>query len=448
MSTDPRHSADPFVRSALGIWDITSIARDVAYADATNLREELSQSANHQAYGWALATCGRVAAYRERLDLAEAFLTEALGRFFLVGDGYGKALVTAHLAIPQLLRGNLDRSLELALEPFLSGIRFQNQDLAILHNLAALCYHERGEFHAALFQLNAQYAIIRQSGATDQLPKVVANMGALLVDIGEFDLALAALGQAWELEQARGGTSLIATLVPNIFYANCQLGRLDVARSYVELFTAHIESNAGSDCTYLTLLMLAEARARLGSVDLAREILGRARNSAKSFSEGKRKWLLWAEAAIAEAEGDLVHTIELCHHALELENLTTVKKMDFPRAVADVLTRCYTRLGDRKSAENWARFGKEAARANLLSDILSHQIRTNLRLQDPAVKLTDQELNCLRLSANGQTSSDIGLKLGIKPRTVNFHFSKILRKLNAINRQEAIAKASNSNLLN
>ena len=63
------------------------------------------------------------------------------------------------------------------------------------------------------------------------------------------------------------------------------------------------------------------------------------------------------------------------------------------------------------------------------------------------IKLTAQELSCLELSANGQTSADIGLKLGIKPRTVNFHFSKILRKLNAMNRQEAIAKAMSANLI-
>jgi DNA-binding CsgD family transcriptional regulator len=59
----------------------------------------------------------------------------------------------------------------------------------------------------------------------------------------------------------------------------------------------------------------------------------------------------------------------------------------------------------------------------------------------------ERELKCLRLSASGQTSGDIGMKLGIKLRTVNFHFSKILRKLNAMNRQEAIAKAASANLL-
>ena len=37
------------------------------------------------------------------------------------------------------------------------------------------------------------------------------------------------------------------------------------------------------------------------------------------------------------------------------------------------------------------------------------------------------------------TSVDIALKLGIKPRTANFHFGNIVDKLGVLNRKEAIA---------
>ena len=75
------------------------------------------------------------------------------------------------------------------------------------------------------------------------------------------------------------------------------------------------------------------------------------------------------------------------------------------------------------------------------------QIHASLSLAKPNKKLTDIELTCLSLSARGQSSADIALKLGIKPRTVNFHFTNVLRKLNAINRQEAISKAIGANLM-
>lgn len=61
--------------------------------------------------------------------------------------------------------------------------------------------------------------------------------------------------------------------------------------------------------------------------------------------------------------------------------------------------------------------------------------------------LSPREKDCLSLAAKGQTSSDIGEKLSISKRTVNFHFCNIFSKLAVANRQEAIAVAITQNLL-
>ena len=53
--------------------------------------------------------------------------------------------------------------------------------------------------------------------------------------------------------------------------------------------------------------------------------------------------------------------------------------------------------------------------------------------------LSPRQAQCLELAANGMTSEDIAVKLGIKPRTANFHFGKIVTKLGVLNRKEAIA---------
>ena len=45
------------------------------------------------------------------------------------------------------------------------------------------------------------------------------------------------------------------------------------------------------------------------------------------------------------------------------------------------------------------------------------------------------------------TSADIGLKLDISARTVNFHFSNIMQKLGALNRYEAISLALSKRLI-
>lgn len=55
--------------------------------------------------------------------------------------------------------------------------------------------------------------------------------------------------------------------------------------------------------------------------------------------------------------------------------------------------------------------------------------------------LSAREKQCLALAAQGQTTQDIAVKLGISERTIQFHFDGIRSKLGAANRQEAVAKA-------
>jgi DNA-binding CsgD family transcriptional regulator len=56
------------------------------------------------------------------------------------------------------------------------------------------------------------------------------------------------------------------------------------------------------------------------------------------------------------------------------------------------------------------------------------------------VPLSPREQQCLQMAARGLTSNDIATKLGIAERTIHFHFSNILSKMGALNRQEAVAK--------
>ena len=61
--------------------------------------------------------------------------------------------------------------------------------------------------------------------------------------------------------------------------------------------------------------------------------------------------------------------------------------------------------------------------------------------------LSQREKQCLVLAARGLTSDDIGKKLEISARTVQFHFDAIRSKLNAANRGEAIAQAIKAGLI-
>jgi len=55
--------------------------------------------------------------------------------------------------------------------------------------------------------------------------------------------------------------------------------------------------------------------------------------------------------------------------------------------------------------------------------------------------LSNREKQCLALAARGYSTHDIADELAITERTIQFHFDSIRSKLEATNRQEAIAKA-------
>jgi DNA-binding CsgD family transcriptional regulator len=446
---DPRISHDPLVLRAITIWDQVSASRDHARTSAEQLLEELGGVDNHRAIAWATATCGRVAAYCEKVDVAETLLTDALGRFYLIGDTYGRAVVTSHLAIPQALRGNVRRSRELALEPFRLETQFDPRDLALMHCVAAMSYQECGEFHAAIFHLNSEYEIVTNSRQSERIPVVVGNIAAMLITVGEFELALEAATQAWQLEQessSHSGQQPSVAHLANMVSANIHLDRLDAVRRDVETLIEHISPTVDIGGSPVLYDIVAFACARTGKLKLARDFLTRYQSSAAGHrSLSRRAMARCTETVLLEAEDHLDEAIKLAESVFLQTaprfSLTTYLDM------TDVLVRCHKRKGNKAEADRWMRHKTEVQQKSVLNDVLSNQVRSNLRVKEPAIQFTDHELSCLRLSANGQTSSDIGLKLGIKPRTVNFHFSKILRKLNAMNRQEAIAKAISAKII-
>ncbi len=61
--------------------------------------------------------------------------------------------------------------------------------------------------------------------------------------------------------------------------------------------------------------------------------------------------------------------------------------------------------------------------------------------------LSFRECDCLALAARGLSSADIGARLSVAERTVNFHFRNIKTKLGAINRPEAIARGMSLGLI-
>jgi LuxR family quorum-sensing transcriptional regulator LasR len=101
--------------------------------------------------------------------------------------------------------------------------------------------------------------------------------------------------------------------------------------------------------------------------------------------------------------------------------------------------------GERKSALERSLGTLTLLAGSLHEAMVLHCLSTLGRI--PPSTLTEREHDCLMLAAHGMTSGDIGVKLGITERTVNFHFGNIIAKLGVLNRSEAIARAVAHNIV-
>lgn len=62
-------------------------------------------------------------------------------------------------------------------------------------------------------------------------------------------------------------------------------------------------------------------------------------------------------------------------------------------------------------------------------------------------QLSPRQIECLRLAAAGQTSSEIAVTLGLSPRTVDQYVGEACARLQVRSRTQAVAKAVTLGLL-
>tara|TARA_R110000868_G_scaffold8205_9_gene42878 strand:- start:56725 stop:57456 length:732 start_codon:yes stop_codon:yes gene_type:complete len=75
------------------------------------------------------------------------------------------------------------------------------------------------------------------------------------------------------------------------------------------------------------------------------------------------------------------------------------------------------------------------------------QLLLNAIETQESVELSKRELQCLRLVAENYDNKQVAEQLGIQPRTVNFHFENINKKLGTKNRFSAVRMAQVKGLL-
>jgi DNA-binding NarL/FixJ family response regulator len=100
-------------------------------------------------------------------------------------------------------------------------------------------------------------------------------------------------------------------------------------------------------------------------------------------------------------------------------------------------------LGCLKSLED----GDLALNRSTATHLIQSLMEVKSSNRDQEARLTNREREILQLVAEGFSNKVIGQRLSVSENTVKYHIKKILQKLNAQNRTEAVAYALRSGLL-
>lgn len=108
------------------------------------------------------------------------------------------------------------------------------------------------------------------------------------------------------------------------------------------------------------------------------------------------------------------------------------------------VTGIFSIARDEPLEVNSDRLAALVGRAQMFASVLHHAIsRIDLPrlLPEMNIALTPREKECLKWAADGKTAWEIGQILSIAERTAIFHLNKVIQKLSASNKTQAIVRA-------
>jgi DNA-binding CsgD family transcriptional regulator len=336
---------------------------------------------------------------------------------------------------------------------FIASVHSWDDDLSetISDRRAMLC-REIGAVNELPVALNARAVVLVMAGdlvgAASLVEEVRVVTEATLIDFGEYGaLAVAALrgneAETIVLIQAsmsggslRGEGSRLSAAVWANAVLNNGLGRYDRALAAAQ---NGIESQLTLFYDRWTLAELIEAAARCGDHRRARQAL-------ESFAEmagaSGTDWALGVEARSRAllSDGDAAESVY--HEAIERLGRTRVR-VELARAhllYGEWLRRDRRRVDAREQLrmahEMFTTMGAGAFAGRAERELRATGERVRERRAETRDELTAQEAQIARLARDGVANAEIGARLFISRRTVEYHLSKVFTKLGISSRHE------------
>lgn len=188
------------------------------------------------------------------------------------------------------------------------------------------------------------------------------------------------------------------------------------------------------------LLELVEAAARTGERTLAEDALERLASVTRPVGAGD-----WAEAMVALAEaqlrdgerGEALYRRAIAgFQAVRVPMLVARARLLYGEALRRRQRRVDAREQLREAYEVLAACGYHGFAERAARELAATGETVRARTPDAVDRLTDQELNVARLAREGLTNREIGARLYISARTVEYHLRKVFSKLGISSRAD------------
>jgi DNA-binding CsgD family transcriptional regulator len=314
-------------------------------------------------------------------------------------------------------------------------------------------------------ELSARYVqLARDLGALSVLPSALELHGSLQTHAGEFSTAEALLVEAETLATATGSAPVRDALLLLVAYGGESGPALKQIEGAIEDATSRGEETSISYAEYAAAVLynslgqyeLAAAAAQRSNAHHAREGGGSAqielveatvrsglpalaatafRHLSERIRAGGGEWALGIEARAAALVADDEHAEPLyCEAIARLAR--THARIDLARAhllYGEWLRRERRRLDAREQLRSahdlFAAIGAPAFAERAARELLATGERARVRTSDTRGDLTPQEGQIARLARDGLSNPEIGARLFISPRTVEYHLHKVFNKL-------------------
>ena len=308
-----------------------------------------------------------------------------------------------------------------------------------------------GDWDAAIAIGDRTIGLARAMGQRSLLPRVLVWSALVHLGRGDTDHATALVAESEAIGAASAGPARLTDLQLQI---PAMVGRVALALARRDFPAAlHIGEKALAMiersgyvvwAIHRLLPMVAEAALWASAMTRAKALGKRLR--ADSTQVGNELGLAWADACdalVGLLEGDAEGAVDLLRAAIE--RLEAIPFVPDAARLRRQLARALAETGDRDGAARELRrahdvFARLGAQPEL--DATREQLRA-LGARPPALitargaeGLTGREMEIIQLVVARRSNKEIGIALGISPRTVSTHLSNIFEKMAVASRGE------------